>query len=101
MNKRKMAGECRLSSGAIIHPRRVRCRRERRDASRHPLMRCRASFPWRFFSLSLFFARFLAKKTLDTRARGSGIDILEVTRLPGLSAENNRVDKSKGINIRR
>lgn len=39
MNKRKMTGECRLGSRAIIHLRRVRRRRERRDASRHPLMR--------------------------------------------------------------
>lgn len=39
MNKRKMTGERRLGSRAIIHPRRVRCRRERRDASKHPLMR--------------------------------------------------------------
>lgn len=80
MNKRKMTGECRLGSRAIIHPRRVRCRHERRDASRHPLMR---SLLRVFSGIFFFFTRFLAE-SLDYsgRPRASGIDISEVTRLP-------------------
>lgn len=102
MNKRKMTGE-RLGSRAIIHPRRVRCRRKRRDASKHPLMRSLLRVFSGIFLSSPFFSSASLRKNLDYhgRPRTSGIDISEVTRLPGLGAENSRADKSKGINIRR
>lgn len=99
-----MTGERRLGSRAIIHPRRVRRKRERRDASRHPLM----CSPLRVFSAYFSFPRFFfltasLRKSLDYRGRpcASGIDISTVTRLPDPGAENSRADKSKGINIRR
>lgn len=101
MNKRKMTGECRLGSRAIIHPRRVRCRHERRDASRHPLMRSLLRVFSGIFLFS-FYPLPCGKPRLQWAAacvwyryfRGN-----ETARGPG--AENSRADKSKGINIRR
>ena len=85
VNKRKMTGECRLGSRVIIHPRRVRCKRERRDASKHPLMCSLLRVLSGILNFLPFFLLVSLRENLVYNGwRASGIDISEVTKLPGL-----------------